>query len=182
MRAALLAAVAPGAADVGRFRTQAFEYRGHACVVAGTGYTGEDGVECSVPVEVATGLWRSLMDAGVQPAGLGARDTLRLEAGLPLHGNELGAGITPLNAGLEWVVSWTKGEFLGREALERQRDATHHAGAGRPAPRGATTATHRSAGGGGRADRGQGQLGQLLARAGVRHRAGVRGARGGRGR
>jgi aminomethyltransferase len=119
----LLATVAPAAAEVGRFRTQTFEYRGHRCVVAGTGYTGEDGVECSVPVDAATEMWRALMDAGVQPAGLGARDTLRLEAGLPLHGNELGAGITPLNAGLGWVVSWTKGEFLGREALERQRDA-----------------------------------------------------------
>lgn len=119
----LLATVVPDAADVGRFRVQPFEYQGHACVVAGTGYTGEDGVECSVPVEVATSMWRSLMEAGVQPAGLGARDTLRLEAGLPLHGNELGAGITPLNAGLEWVVSWTKGDFLGRGALERQRDS-----------------------------------------------------------
>ena len=118
----MLAAVAPGAADVDRFRVQPFEYQGHDCVVAGTGYTGEDGVECSVPVEVATSMWRSLMDAGVQPAGLGARDTLRLEAGLPLHGHELGAGITPLNARLGWVVSWTKGDFLGRGALERQRD------------------------------------------------------------
>ncbi|MEZ5268420.1 MAG: hypothetical protein R2789_07615 [Microthrixaceae bacterium] len=69
--------------------------------------------------------WRrssgTLLDAGIQPAGLGARDTLRLEAGLPLHGHELGVGITPLNAGLGWVVGWDKGEFPGRSALEAQR-------------------------------------------------------------
>ena len=76
-----------------------------------------------MPVDVADRRSGSaLMDAGVTPAGLGARDTLRLEAGLPLHGHELGAGITPLNAGLGWVVSWNKGDFRGREALERQRD------------------------------------------------------------
>ena len=63
------------------------------------------------------------MSTGIEPAGLGARDTLRLEAGLPLHGHELGPGITTLNAGLEWVVSWTKGEFLGRDALETQKAA-----------------------------------------------------------
>jgi aminomethyltransferase len=59
--------------------------------------------------------------AGIEPAGLGARDTLRLEAGLPLHGHELGPGITPLQAGLGWVVGWDKGAFRGREALERER-------------------------------------------------------------
>ena len=59
----------------------------------------------------------------MQPAGLGARDTLRLEAGLPLHGHELGPGITPLQAGLGWVVAWTKPAFRGRAALEAERDA-----------------------------------------------------------
>lgn len=118
-----VAAVAPEAAAVGRFRVAPFSFAGHDCRVAGTGYTGEDGVECSVPAEVAEQFWNALMDAGVQPAGLGARDTLRLEAALPLHGHELGAGITPLNAGLGWVVSWTKGEFRGRAPLEAQREA-----------------------------------------------------------
>ena len=65
----------------------------------------------------------TVVEAGFEPAGLGARDTLRLEAGLPLHGHELGPGITPLHAGLGWVVSWTKGPFRGREALERVREA-----------------------------------------------------------
>lgn len=118
----LLSTVAPDAAAIGRFRVDSFEYRGHPCIVAGTGYTGEDGVECAVPAAVAPQFWDEVVAAGVVPAGLGARDTLRLEAALPLHGHELGAGITPLNAGLGWVVSWTKGDFRGRAALERQRD------------------------------------------------------------
>jgi aminomethyltransferase len=64
-----------------------------------------------------------VLAADIQPAGLGARDTLRLEAGLPLHGHELGDGITTLEANLGWVVSWTKGPFRGRAALQHQRDA-----------------------------------------------------------
>ena len=64
-----------------------------ACTVAGTGYTGEEGVECSIPVSVATDSRDAVTGAGIRPAGLGARDTLRLEAGLPLHGHELGPGI-----------------------------------------------------------------------------------------
>ena len=73
-------------------------------------------MEIAVPAGEAPELWRALLDAGVLPAGLGARDTLRLEAGLPLHGHELGPGITPLQAGLGWVVSWTKPTFRGRGA------------------------------------------------------------------
>ena len=90
-------------------------------VVAGTGYTGEDGVEIAVPAERAGGLWLDL-GAGIVPAGLGARDTLRLEAGLPLHGHELGPGITPLQAGLGWVVRWDKGDFRGREPLAAEKE------------------------------------------------------------
>ena len=67
--------------------------------------------------------WQALLDEGVVPAGLGARDTLRLEAGLPLHGQDLGPGITPLQAGLGWVVGWDKGDFRGRAPLEREREA-----------------------------------------------------------
>lgn len=118
-----LATVAPDAAAVGRFRVASFEFAGHTCTVAGTGYTGEDGVECAVPNEIAEQFWNAVVDAGVTPAGLGARDTLRLEAALPLHGHELGEGITTLNTGLGWVVSWTKGDFRGRAPLERQRAA-----------------------------------------------------------
>ena len=118
-----LATVSPEAAAVGHFAVADFEFKGVPCRVAGTGYTGEDGVECAVPSEMAPEFWRAVVAAGVKPAGLGARDTLRLESGLPLHGHELGAGITPLQAGLGWVVSWDKGPFRGREALERERTA-----------------------------------------------------------
>jgi aminomethyltransferase len=118
-----LATISPAAAAVGRFAVEEVEIDGHLCTVAGTGYTGEDGVECAVPLAAAATLWESVLDAGVSPAGLGARDTLRLEAGLPLHGHELGTGITPLNAGLGWVVAWDKGGFPGLEALVAQREA-----------------------------------------------------------
>jgi aminomethyltransferase len=91
-------------------------------VVAGTGYTGEDGVEIQVPAASAPDVWDALVASGITPAGLGARDTLRLEAGLPLHGHELGPGITPLQAGLGWVVRWDKGDFRGRAALEAERE------------------------------------------------------------
>jgi aminomethyltransferase len=117
-----LAAVAPEAAAVGRFRVAPFDWQGVPCTVAGTGYTGEDGVEIAVPADAAVGLWRAVVAVGVVPAGLGARDTLRLEAALPLHGHELGPGITPLQAGLGWVVSWAKPTFRGRDALAAERD------------------------------------------------------------
>jgi glycine cleavage system T protein (aminomethyltransferase) len=116
-----LAAVSPEAAAVHRFDVERFEWGGTTCLVAGTGYTGEDGVECAVPAEVVTAFWEAVLAQGVAPAGLGARDTLRLEAGLPLHGHELGPGITPLQAGLGWVVGWDKGDFTGRAALEEER-------------------------------------------------------------
>ena len=120
----ILGKVFPEAAAVGHFRVATLEWRGAAVVVAGTGYTGEDGVECAVPAAVATELWETVVTAGAVPAGLGARDTLRLEAGLPLHGHELGPGITPLEAGLSWVVAWDKpGGFTGLEALLEQRQS-----------------------------------------------------------
>jgi aminomethyltransferase len=116
-----LATIAPDAAAIPRFRVGTFDWRGAACRVAGTGYTGEDGVECALPADLAEGFWDAVLDAGVVPAGLGARDTLRLEAALPLHGHELGPGITPLQAGLGWVVGWDKPAFRGRNALEAER-------------------------------------------------------------
>lgn len=116
----------PPLGDVGRFRVAECDLDGVDCIVAGTGYTGEPGLEIAVPVEHASGVWQALLDAGAQPAGLGARDTLRLEAGLPLHGQELGPGITPLQAGLGWVVAWSKPAFRGREALDAERRAGPH--------------------------------------------------------
>ncbi len=119
---ARLATVAPEAAAVERRRVAAVDVLGVPCVVAGTGYTGEDGVELAVPADHAAAVWEAVTGAGVTPAGLGARDTLRLEMGLPLHGHELGPGITPLQAGLGWVVAWGKGDFRGRAALEAERE------------------------------------------------------------
>jgi aminomethyltransferase len=121
-----LATVWADAAAVGRFRVAQVEWNGVTCVVAGTGYTGEDGVELAVPAAQAAEVWAAVTGAGVEPAGLGARDTLRLEAGLPLHGHELGPGITSLQAGLGWVVSWDKGPFLGRDVLAAERERGVH--------------------------------------------------------
>ncbi len=97
---------------------------GEPALVARTGYTGEDGFEIFVDVASAGRVWDALMDAGrpagVVPVGLGARDTLRLEAGMPLYGNELGPDTTPYEAGLGRVVKLTKeGDFVGRAALEK---------------------------------------------------------------
>jgi aminomethyltransferase len=116
----------PDAAGVGRFRVDHCTWRHAPCTVAGTGYTGEDGIEIAVPVDVAESLWDALATAGAIPAGLGARDTLRLEAALPLHGHELGPGITSLQAGLGWVVAWDKGDFPGRTALAAERERGVH--------------------------------------------------------
>ena len=121
-----VATVFPEAAAVGRFRVARCTWNGVECTVAGTGYTGEAGLEIAVPVHAAADLWNALAGAGVLPAGLGARDTLRLEAGLPLHGHELGRGITTLQAGLGWVVAWNKPEFRGKSALEAERGRGVH--------------------------------------------------------
>jgi aminomethyltransferase len=117
-----IAGAFPEVASVPRFGVVTVDYDGAPGYAAGTGYTGEDGVELHVPVAAAPAVWRAVLDAGVAPAGLGARDTLRLEAGLPLHGHELGPGITPLQAGLGWVVRFDKGDFRGREPLLAERD------------------------------------------------------------
>jgi aminomethyltransferase len=121
-----VATVAPEAAAVGRFRVIEIEVAGYPVVVAGTGYTGEDGIEIAVPVDGAVAVWDLIRSAGITPAGLGARDTLRLEAGLPLHGHELGPGITSLQAGLGWVVRFEKDEFRGREPLLAEKERGVH--------------------------------------------------------
>lgn len=119
----LVASICPAAAQVKRFRVERVDWNGVPALVAGTGYTGEDGLEIAVPIHAAESLWDELIAAGFHPAGLGARDTLRLEAGLPLHGSELGEGITPLQTGLGWVVAWDKGDFPGRDALLAERES-----------------------------------------------------------
>jgi aminomethyltransferase len=120
---ARVATIGEAAAGVGRFRVTTATVAGRDALVAGTGYTGEDGIEISVPNADAGAVFQALLDAGVVPAGLGARDTLRLEAALPLHGHELSPEITPLEAGLSWVVGWDKPAFRGKGALVAQREA-----------------------------------------------------------
>ncbi len=101
------------------------EVAGVKCTIARTGYTGEDGVELACRNEDAVRLWNALMEAatpiGGLPIGLGARDTLRLEAKLPLYGNDLDDDHTPLEAGLGWAVKLDKGDFIGRAALLEQK-------------------------------------------------------------
>jgi aminomethyltransferase len=92
--------------------------------VARTGYTGEDGFEITLPGEQAAGLWQRLLGAGVQPCGLGARDTLRLEAGMNLYGQDMDETVTPLESGLAWTVAMKDDrDFIGRPALEAQKQS-----------------------------------------------------------
>jgi len=93
-------------------------YKDTGCVVSRTGYTGEDGFEIMVPNALGVALWEDLVSRGAVPCGLGARDTLRLEAAMPLYGHELNESITPIQAGLGWAVKLDKGEFIGRAALK----------------------------------------------------------------
>ncbi len=102
------------------------EVAGMEVIISRTGYTGEDGFELYLTPDLAPRMWTELMKAGesvgLQPAGLGARDTLRLEAAMALYGHEIDDTKTPLEAGLNWVVKLGKGEFIGREALVDQHE------------------------------------------------------------
>ena len=91
-------------------------------IISRTGYTGEDGFEIYAPREITRMLWDDLLEAGAKPCGLGCRDTLRFEVGLPLYGDELSDDITPLEAGLGIFVKFDKPEFIGRETLLRQKE------------------------------------------------------------
>ncbi|MSQ28678.1 MAG: glycine cleavage system aminomethyltransferase GcvT [Dehalococcoidia bacterium] len=117
--AALAGPAVPG--NLPYFRWVETTVAGIDAFVARTGYTGEDGFEFIVPAETAPGLWRTLRDRGVTPIALGARDTLRLEAALPLHGNDISLKTNPVQAGLMWAVAMDKGPFLGKEAIERSK-------------------------------------------------------------
>lgn len=103
-----------------RFRVATGRFMGHDVVTAGTGYTGEPGAEICVPLEAAHDLWEALVAGGATPAALGARDTLRLEMGYPLWGQDIHRDVTPLEAGLGWVIDWDH-DFVGKEALEAIR-------------------------------------------------------------
>jgi aminomethyltransferase len=96
---------------------------GQPCVVSRTGYTGEDGLEFIIGAQYGVPLWEELSRRGAKPCGLGARDTLRLEASMPLYGHELGEEIDPFQAGVGWAVKLDKGDFRGRDALLKRKDA-----------------------------------------------------------
>jgi aminomethyltransferase len=97
-------------------------YHDKGCVVSRTGYTGDEGIEIMAPAGQAVELWEELVRRGARPCGLGARDTLRLEAAMPLYGHELSEEIDPFQAGLGWAIKMDKGDFIGRDALLRRRD------------------------------------------------------------
>ena len=101
------------------------EVAGVPAIIARTGYTGEDGFELFVPAALTAQLWRKLLEVGAPlgliPCGLGARDSLRLEACYPLHGHELSEDISAIESGIGWVVKLDKGDFIGRAVLEQQR-------------------------------------------------------------
>jgi len=103
------------------------EVSGAPARIARTGYTGEDGFEIYIPPSDAGRLWKELLEAGaefgVKPVGLGARNTLRLEARMALYGHEIDASISPLEAGLAWIVKFDKGDFIGRDALLKQKES-----------------------------------------------------------
>jgi aminomethyltransferase len=109
------------------YRFTTGEVVGIHALVARTGYTGEDGFEVFVPSEQGPRLWAALMEAGlpekIAPAGLGARDSLRLEMAYRLYGSDMDDGTTPLEAGLAWAVKLDKGDFVGRDALVKQKES-----------------------------------------------------------
>lgn len=108
------------------FRFVNGEVGGREALIARTGYTGENGFELYLDPEDATHMWRSVLEAGrdhgISPAGLGARDTLRLEAGMCLYGNDIDRTTTPFEAGLDWIVKLDKGDFIGRDVLQQQAE------------------------------------------------------------
>ncbi len=111
--------------SVGFYRFTQGHVCGAPCVISRTGYTGEDGFELYLPAERTAGVWEALLDAGspvgLIPVGLGSRDSLRLEMGYALYGNDLDDETSPLEAGLGWLVKLAGNEFIGREALMRQK-------------------------------------------------------------
>jgi aminomethyltransferase len=101
------------------------EVAGVRATISRTGYTGEDGFEILIPPQSADRLWLAILEAGrsvnMIPCGLGARDTLRLEASMRLHGSDIDDTTTPLEAGLDWIVGWNKSDFVGADVLRRQK-------------------------------------------------------------
>lgn len=114
-------------ASIGYYHFGQGDVAGVPTLISRTGYTGEDGFELYIPAAAAVALWNRLLEAGradgLVPIGLGARDTLRLEKGYALYGHELSPQISPLEAGLGWIVKLEKSDFVGRDALQRQQSS-----------------------------------------------------------
>ena len=112
--------------DLGYYHHRLVRWEGEEIRISRNGYTGEDGFEIYPPVRVAVRLWERLFDwgreVGLEPIGLGARDSLRMEVNYALYGNELSPTVSPLEANLRWVVKFKKPDFVGKAALVRQRD------------------------------------------------------------
>jgi len=123
---AVVGALWPEAVELAFRGCRTVDRSGTEVVLARTGYTGERGYELFADAAIAEELWRAISDAGagvgIEPCGLGARDVLRLEMGYPLFGQDLGPDRTTFEAGLDWAVSLDKGDFVGRDALVRQRE------------------------------------------------------------
>ena len=120
----VLGLLSPGAAKAAGKLGKFMAVEADGMFVARTGYTGEDGFEIMVPETAAVAFWNRLLAAGVKPAGLGARDTLRLEAGMALYGQDMDESVSPFEAGLAWTVALDEGrDFNGRAALEKQQAA-----------------------------------------------------------
>ena len=113
-------------ADVARSLDVFFAVEAGEMFIARTGYTGEDGFEIMLPADKAATFWNNLAAQGVKPAGLGARDTLRLEAGMNLYGTDMDETTSPLESGLGWTIAWEPADrnFIGRTAIEAQRGKT----------------------------------------------------------
>ena len=158
-------------------RTAGLRLAGVDCLVCGTGYTGEDGCELMIPPDGAGAVWDALLAEGVRPAGLGARDTLRLEVCFHLYGNDLSEDRNPIEAGLQWCCKLDT-DFIGAEALrdlQPEQTLVPFAFTGPGIPRqGNPVATERGIRGGHQ------RLALALPR--HRHRAGLRAGRGGRSR
>ena len=121
---AVMARLAPETASMVFMNTATVTLVGAECYISRSGYTGEDGFEIVVPEAQAVALWNALLEAGVKPAGLGARDTLRLEAGMNLYGQDMDEAVSPFEAALDWTIALDEGrDFIGRAALEAQRAA-----------------------------------------------------------
>jgi aminomethyltransferase len=109
---------------LGRFQSQVIDLFGTSALVMRTGYTGEDGIEISICNDQLPQLWEQLVAKGIAPCGLAARDSLRIESGLPLYGHELNETLTPLQTRYQWVLKWQTG-FIGETALQAKKDKTN---------------------------------------------------------